>query len=67
VAARMKYGKMTLNEAAEGSIAQLTELKGEGGLVAVDARGNVVLPFNSEGMYRGSATSDEGLKVDIFR
>ena len=67
VAARIKYKHASLTEAANGSIDFLTEIGGEGGLVAVDSSGNVALPFNSEGMYRGYATEEEGVKTDIFR
>ena len=31
---------------------KLVKLGGEGGIIAVDAKGNVALPFNSKGMYR---------------
>ncbi|MBI5915582.1 MAG: isoaspartyl peptidase/L-asparaginase, partial [Bacteroidetes bacterium] len=34
---------------------KLVEKKGEGGLIAVDAKGNVAMPFNSTGMYRAFA------------
>jgi beta-aspartyl-peptidase (threonine type) len=53
VAARMKYKKLSLEKAAKETIDHLTEIDGEGGLIAVDSKGNLVLPFNSEGMYRG--------------
>jgi beta-aspartyl-peptidase (threonine type) len=53
LAARMKYKNLSLDEAAAETIKHLTGIGGEGGLIAVDGRGNVVLPFNSEGMYRG--------------
>ena len=66
VAARMKYKGLTLEQAASEAIAHLTQIGGEGGLIAVDTLGNVTLPFNSDGMYRGSITV-EGLKVEIYR
>ena len=66
VAARMKYKGLTLEQAASEAIAHLTQIGGEGGLIAVDALGNVSLPFNSDGMYRGSITV-EGSKVEIYR
>ena len=66
VAARMKYKGKSLEDAASETVARLTEIGGEGGLIAVDAEGNVVLPFNSEGMYRGWRT-DEYLEVEIYR
>ena len=67
VAARMKYKGLSLEEAAHETIARLTSIGGEGGLIAVDTKGNVVLPFNSEGMYRGSVRSDGTPQVDIYK
>lgn len=67
VAARMKYKGINLEQAARETIERLTEIKGEGGLIAVDADGNVSMPMNSDGMYRGSVTADGGFAVDIYR
>ena len=66
VAARMKYKGLGLEEAARETIDRLTKINGEGGLIAVDTHGNITLPFNSEGMYRGSASDDEKLDIGIF-
>jgi beta-aspartyl-peptidase (threonine type) len=66
VAARMKYKGLSLEDAARETVEHLTNIKGEGGLIAVDPLGNVTLPFNSEGMYRGWVTS-EGLETAIYR
>ena len=41
-------------------------IEGKGGLVAVDAQGNVALPFNTEGMYRGYAPGGRSA-VAIYR
>ncbi|MBK8301890.1 MAG: isoaspartyl peptidase/L-asparaginase [Chloracidobacterium sp.] len=60
VAARMKYKGLSLEDAARETIAHLTKINGEGGLIAVDPNGNVTLPFNSDGMYRGSITAKSG-------
>jgi beta-aspartyl-peptidase (threonine type) len=67
IAARMKYKGQSLTDAANDTIARLTEIGGEGGLIAVDAQGNVVLPFNSEGMYRGAITKEGEAIVEIYR
>jgi L-asparaginase / beta-aspartyl-peptidase len=67
VAARMKYKNLSLDAAARETIERLTEIGGEGGFIAVDALGNVVLPFNSDGMYRGYRTessSEIGIYAD---
>jgi beta-aspartyl-peptidase (threonine type) len=66
VAARMKYKNLPLDVAADEVIDRLTSIGGEGGLIAVDARGNVSVPFNCEGMYRGFARDGE-FKIDIYR
>ncbi|MBA3632090.1 MAG: isoaspartyl peptidase/L-asparaginase [Acidobacteria bacterium] len=66
VACRMKYKNLSLVEAANETVEYLREIGGEGGLIAVDALGNVALPFNSEGMYRGSITSDGKTMIEIY-
>jgi beta-aspartyl-peptidase (threonine type) len=54
VAARMNYLREPLAKAARAAMGKLAALQGDGGLIAVDHRGNIVMPFNSEGMYRGA-------------
>jgi len=64
--ARMMYKGETLEEAANFVVmTKLVEKGGEGGLIAVDKNGNVALPFNSEGMYRGYAKPGER-KIMIY-
>jgi beta-aspartyl-peptidase (threonine type) len=67
LAARMKYKNLNLADAARETIEHLTEIGGEGGLIAVDSAGNIALPFNSEGMYRGFVTAEGGMTVEIYR
>jgi beta-aspartyl-peptidase (threonine type) len=67
VAARMKYSGQKLEAAAQSAIDFLTSIGGEGGLIAVDARGDLALPFNSEGMYRGHMRSGSEIVIDIYR
>jgi beta-aspartyl-peptidase (threonine type) len=59
----MEFGKMALKEATEKMILKrLPALGGDGGLIAVDREGNIALPFNTAGMYRGCIKKD-GIKV----
>lgn len=68
VSARMRYKGLSLEDAARETIERLTEISGEGGLIAVDTKGNVTLPFNSEGMYRGHITGNDNLMVvEIYK
>ena len=67
VAARMKYKGISLEAAADESIDYLTSIDGEGGLIAVDSKGNVTMPFNSDGMYRGFVKPNGQIQVEIYR
>ncbi|MGI8544468.1 MAG: isoaspartyl peptidase/L-asparaginase family protein, partial [Aridibacter sp.] len=67
VAARMKYKNLSLENSAKEAVDYLTEIDGEGGLIAVDNSGNVALPFNSEGMYRGWIDANSEILVEIYR
>ena len=40
---------------------------GEGGVIAMDAHGNVAMPFNSSGMYRGYMGPEGTPSVAIFK
>lgn len=54
VAARMLYLKQPLARAAAAALRNVAAVGGDGGLVAVDRRGNIAMPFNSEGMFRAA-------------
>lgn len=59
IAAKMKYQGVALTNAADEVVMrQLKDAGGRGGVIAVDAKGNVAMPFNSEGMYRGVIRAD---------
>lgn len=60
VAALMEYKGLSLSDAAEYMVnKKLVEKGGEGGLIALDKYGNISMPFNSSGMYRGFAKPSE--------
>ena len=54
ICARMRYRGASLAAATTAALRNVTQLGGDGGLIAVDRRGNVAMPFNSEGMLRAS-------------
>ena len=59
---------LSLKEACnEVVMNKLVKMKGEGGLIAVDSKGNCEFSFNSDGMYRGKVGSDEKLQTYIFK
>jgi len=68
IAALMTYAGLSLQQASDKVIHEhIPALGGSGGLIAIDAAGNVVLPFNSEGMYRAYAVVGELPVVAIYR
>lgn len=67
VAARMKYAGQSLHAAADSVINKsLRAAGGEGGLIALDARGNCALPFNSQGMFRGCINAEGEMFTAIY-
>ena len=67
VAARMKYAQATLKEATQTIINdKLKRLDARGGLIAVDAKGNVSTPFNSEGMFHARMGPDGVAHIAVF-
>ena len=68
IAALMEYGNLSLYEACERVVMEkLPALGGSGGLIAIDREGNVVLPFNSEGMYRAWCYAGDTPTIGIYR
>ncbi len=66
VSARMEYKGLPLDRAAVEVLDKVNRLGGSGGLIAIDAKGNVTLPFNTPGMYRGFRLSDGRNQVALF-
>ncbi len=67
IAARVKYGGMSLARAAGDVVAELAGVGGDGGLIALGAAGAPVLTFNSNGMYRGYVGADGVMRTAIHR
>lgn len=67
VSAQMEYGHAAFSSAAEEAIhTVLAKLEGKGGLIAVDAKGNFAMPFNTNGMFRGVVKAGERPQVSMF-
>jgi beta-aspartyl-peptidase (threonine type) len=68
VHALMAYKGLSLQEAVRVVVHEkLPPLDGDGGLIALDRNGNIVLDFNCPGMYRGQVGSDGVFSTAIFR
>ena len=68
ICARMKYRGDTLAEAADEVLLNVVPaMGGDGGAIALDKDGNISMPFNTEGMYRGWIKPDGSRGVAIFK
>jgi beta-aspartyl-peptidase (threonine type) len=68
VSCLIEYKGFTLQQAADEAIMnRIQQIGGDGGLIAVDANGNIAMPFNTEGMYRGYRTSIGENEVKIYK
>lgn len=68
VSVSMEYCGLSLADASERAIfGRLAEMGGTGGLIAIDLHGNIALPFNTSGMYRGYYLQGGQLETAIYR
>lgn len=68
VSCLIEYKGLSLQEAGEVVVQdKLVKIGGEGGLISVDASGEVAMPFNSDGMYRASRKNGQEPFVAIFK
>ena len=67
ITAAMKYKGLSLEKAATGLIKHELPAKGlRGGVIAVDRDGNVAMPYNTEGMVRGTTSNDLPPRVNVY-
>ena len=67
ISALMEYKKLNVQEACREELKKLSELNGTGGVIAIDAKGNIAMEFNTSGMFRGFIKSNGEKEVAIFK
>jgi len=67
ISALMEYKNLSLVNACKEEIKKLSELDGTGGVIAVDANGNIAMEFNTSGMFRAYIKSNGEKEIAIFR
>lgn len=68
IAALMKYKALTVDQAANQIVMEkLVEIGGAGGVIAMDRRGNITMPFNTPGMYRGYLKENQEPVVQMYK
>ncbi len=66
VSARMRYSKAALKPACGAVLDEVARFDGDGGLIAIDAAGNIAMPYNSDGMKRAAVSSSMDPVVRVF-
>lgn len=68
ISALMEYKGLSLKEATEEVIQKkIPDLGGDGGIIAIDKNGNIVMEFNTEGMFRASLNSKKELVIGLYK
>jgi L-asparaginase / beta-aspartyl-peptidase len=67
VSALVEYGGKSVREATQIVLDKIAELGGTGGLIAIDRKGNIALPFNTSGMYRGYVDPNGKFIIEIYK
>lgn len=67
ISAMMEYKGLSVDEACREEINKLSAMDGTGGVIAVDAEGNIALEFNTSGMFRGYITASGKKDIAIFK
>jgi beta-aspartyl-peptidase (threonine type) len=67
ICAQMQYARLPLAEATKNTLARMKTLGGNGGVIAISPAGEIVLEFNSDGMFRGARSSTGRDEVAIYR
>ncbi|QIG79330.1 isoaspartyl peptidase/L-asparaginase [Stakelama tenebrarum] len=63
---RVAWNSESIGEAARNTIGAIGALGGDGGLITMDGNGRIAFAMNTEGMYRGAATSEHAPRVAIY-
>jgi isoaspartyl peptidase/L-asparaginase-like protein (Ntn-hydrolase superfamily) len=66
IACRLRFAGQSLAEAADGALADVASMAGEGGLIALSAAGEIVMPFNSAGMKRAALYPGGRIVSEVF-
>ena len=67
ISAMMEYENVSVGKAARKVIGKLSDLGAEGGVIAMDSNGEISMPFNTAGMYRGFRKAGESSKIFIYK
>ena len=63
----IEYKKYSIQKATQTVLDKVGKMGGDGGMIALNKKGQIAMPFNTEGMYRGAITSDGTIEIYIYK
>ena len=67
ISAQIEYNKKSIKNAAKNTLKKVKELGGSGGVIGIDKNLNIIMDFNTEGMYRGYKKSNGDTAIEIYK
>ena len=67
ISSQIEYKKISIDLAAKNTLKKVKDLGGSGGVIGIDKNGNILMDFNTEGMYRGYKKSDGESEISIYK
>lgn len=67
ISAQIEYNKKSIKNAAKNTLKKVKELGGSGGVIGIDKNLNIIMDFNTEGMYRGYKKSNGDNAIEIYK
>ncbi len=67
ISSQIEYKKISIDLAAKNTLKKVKDLGGNGGVIGIDKNGNILMDFNTEGMYRGYKKSDGESEISIYK
>ena len=67
ISSQIEYKNISINLAARNTLKKVKDLGGSGGVIGIDKNGNIIMDFNTEGMYRGYMKSNGESEIKIYK
>ena len=67
ISSQIEYKNISINLAARNTLKKVKDLGGSGGVIGIDKNGNILMDFNTEGMYRGYRKSNGESVIKIYK
>lgn len=66
ISARMKYLNETVQQSSNFVISELEKIGGSGGVICIDKKGEINMPYNTSGMFRGYCKVDKEPQIFLY-